>query len=104
MGTNMDGCRYCHTKCSKSKGKDKYHLTLLTCGIYNMTQRNLFTKDTLTHRHGEQTCGCQGEEGWGEKGGEFGAGRYKLSYTGWIDKNFQLWSTGIYVKCSENPK
>ena len=28
-----------------------------------MTQMNLFTKQTNKHR--EQTCGCQGEEGWG---------------------------------------
>ena len=55
-----------------------------------MTQRNLFIKEKQSQRRGEQTCGCQGEEGWEEKEGEFGAGRCKLLHTGWIDKNFQL--------------
>ena len=26
---------------------------------------NLFTKQKQTHRHREQTCGCQGGGGWG---------------------------------------
>ena len=29
---------------------------------------NLSTKQKQSHRHREQTCGCQGEEGWGEGG------------------------------------
>ena len=35
----------------------------LICGIENMTQMNLPTKQKQTHRHREQICGCQGEEG-----------------------------------------
>ena len=31
-----------------------------------MTQMNLFTKQT--HRHREQTCGCQGGGCWGRDG------------------------------------
>ena len=31
-----------------------------------MTQMNLSMKHKQTHRHKEQTCGCQGEEGLGE--------------------------------------
>ena len=31
-----------------------------------MTQMNLSTKQT--HRHREQTCGCQGGGGWGRDG------------------------------------
>ena len=29
---------------------------------------NLSMKQKQTHRHREQTCGCQGEEGWGKDG------------------------------------
>ena len=53
----MAGPRDYHTKWSKSK-KDKYHMKLLIWGIWNMAQMNLSV--TETHRHREQTCGCQG--------------------------------------------
>ena len=53
---------------SEVSQKDKYHMISLICGIYNMTQMNLFMKQKETHRHREQTCGYQeGEwvgEGW----------------------------------------
>ena len=29
---------------------------------------NKSTKQKQTHRHREQTCGCQGGEGWGREG------------------------------------
>ena len=41
----------------------------LIYGIENMAQMTLSTKHKQTHRHGEQTCGCQGEgEGVGWTG------------------------------------
>ena len=45
------------------KEKDKNHVISLTCRFSNMTQMNLPTKQKQTHRHREQICGCQGEEG-----------------------------------------
>ena len=48
------------------KEKDKYHMVSLICGISNMAQMNLSTKQKATHR--EQTCGCQGGGGWGRNG------------------------------------
>ena len=33
-----------------------------------MIQMNLSTKQIQTHRHREETCGCQGG-GWGERDG-----------------------------------
>ena len=56
------------------KEKDKYRMISLICGIYNMTQMNLSTKQKQTHGHREQTCSCQGGgagegEGWN---GSFG--------------------------------
>ena len=59
------------------KEKDKYHVMSLTCGNYKMTQMNLSTKLKQTHRHREQTCGCQGGEGREWDGWEFGVGRCK---------------------------
>ena len=49
------------------KEKDKYHITSLIRGIYNMAQMTLSTKQKRTHRHREQTCGCQGEGEWGRE-------------------------------------
>ena len=42
------------------KEKDKYHRLSLACEIENVAQMNLSTKQKQTHRHREQTCGCQG--------------------------------------------
>ena len=47
----------------KRKPDTRYHLYV---EYKKMTQMNLFTKRKQTHRHREQTCGCQG----GERGGE----------------------------------
>ena len=51
-----------------------------------MTQMNLSTKQKQTHRHREQTCGCQGGE-WGGGGmdWEFAVSRCKLFYEEWIN-------------------
>ena len=40
-------------------------MILLICGIENMVQMNLFTKQIQTHRHREQTWITKGEKGWG---------------------------------------
>ena len=51
------------------KEKDKYHMISLICGIQNVTQMNLSTKQRQTHRHREQTCGCRvGRDGGVELG------------------------------------
>ena len=41
------------------------------------------TKQKQTHRHKEQTCGCQGEQGEGGEDWECGINRCKLESTGW---------------------
>ena len=41
------------------KEKDKYHMISLICGILNMTQMNLSTKQKQTPIHREQTYGYQ---------------------------------------------
>ena len=52
-----------------------------------MTQTNISTKQEQTHRHREQTCGCQGGRIRGIRGGmcwEFGVSRCKLLHVEWI--------------------
>ena len=63
---------------------------------------NLSMKQTQTHRHREQTCGCQ-EGGWGGGGmkWEFGVSRCKLLYTEWINNKVLLYSTGSYIHYPE---
>ena len=34
-----------------------------------MAQMNLYMKQKQDYEHGEQTAGCQGEEGWRRDGG-----------------------------------
>ena len=50
------------------KEKDKHHMMSLVCGIQNMAQMNLSTKQKQIHRHSEQTCGCQGRGSGGRDG------------------------------------
>ena len=50
-------------KLSEVSQKDKYRMTSVVCGIENMAQLNLSAKQRKTHRHRDQTCGCQGGEG-----------------------------------------
>ena len=59
---------------------------------------NLSMKQKQTHRHIEQTCGCQGGGGSGGMDWEFGVSRYKLLYIEWINNKVLLYSTGNYVQ------
>ena len=45
-----------------------------------MTQMIISIKQKQTHRHREQTCGCQGGGVWGAKDWNFGISRWKLLY------------------------
>ena len=64
-----------------------------------MTQVNLSTKQKQTHRHREQTCGCQGEgcDGAGMDF-EFGISRCKFLYIGWKNNKLLMYSAGIYIQ------
>ena len=57
----MDGTRDYHAKRSKSERERQipYDIICMWKLKYDM---NVFTKQKQTHRHREQTCGCQG--GW----------------------------------------
>ena len=62
-----------------------------------MTQMNISVKQKQTHRHREQTCGCQvGGGKVGEGRIEFGISRCKLLYIRWINKVL-LYSKGNYI-------
>ena len=53
------------------QGKNKYHTISLICGIQNMAQVNLSTKQKPTHKRRDQPCGFQGA-GLGRMEGEAG--------------------------------
>ena len=57
---------------------------------------NISMKQKQTHRHREQTCGCQGGVSGG-KDWESGVSRCKLLYIGWINKVL-LYSTGNSIQ------
>ena len=59
-----------------------------------MMQVSLFTEQKQTHRHREQTCGCQG----GGMDWEFGVSRCKPLYIGWINNKVILYSKGNYIQ------
>ena len=61
-----------------------------------MAKLKLFTKQKQTHRHGEQTCGCQGGGGAGMDGG-FGVSSCKLLHLEWRRDEVLLCSTGRYI-------
>ena len=58
---------------------------------------SLSTKQKQTHRHRNQTCGCQGE-GRATEGWESGISRCKLSHVEWISNKALLYSTGNYIQ------
>ena len=59
---------------------------------------NLSMKHKQTHRHTEQTCGCQGGEEVGERWTEFGVNRCKLLYIEFISSKFLLCSPGNFIQ------
>ena len=65
-----------------------------------MTQMNISTKHNQTHRHREQTRGCQEGRVRGGEDWEFGISRCKLLYIDWINNKVLLYSTGNYSQYS----
>ena len=66
-----------------------------------MAQINLSIKQKQTHRHREQTCGCQGSQvrKWGERWiGSLGVSRWKLLHLEWTNNKVLLDSTGNYIQ------
>ena len=59
-----------------------------------MAQMNLSTKQKQTHKHGEQTCGCQRGGRMSEMDWEFGLNRCKLLPLERIINEILLCSTG----------
>ena len=63
-----------------------------------MAQNNLTTKQKLTHRHGEQTHGCQGGGAGKGMDGEFGVSRCKLLHLERVNNKSLLYSIGNYIQ------
>ena len=59
---------------------------------------SLSTKQKQTHRHREETCGCQGEGFGGRIDGEVGISRCKLLYREWINSKVLLYNTRSYIQ------
>ena len=59
---------------------------------------NISMKQKQTHRHREQTCGCQRGWGGGGRDWEFGISRCKLLYIEWINSKVLPYSTGNYIQ------
>ena len=59
---------------------------------------NLCMKQKQTHRHGEQTCGCQGEREVGGKDWETVISRCKVLHTEWVNNRVLLYSIGNYIQ------
>ena len=64
----------------------------------HMAQMNLSTQQKQTHRHGEQTCGCQGGRGREWDGWGVWVHRCKLLHLEWISSGVLLYSTGNYIQ------
>ena len=63
--------------------------------VQNRAQMNLTIRQKQTHRHREQTCGCQ-EDGEGGMDRDFGESRCKLLHLEWINKILP-YSTASYI-------
>ena len=63
-----------------------------------MTQVNTFMKQKQTHRHGEQTCSCQGEREVGGKDWETVISRCKVLHTEWVSTKVLLYGTENYIQ------
>ena len=60
----MDGPGNSYTKRSKSE-RERQIPSVITYNVGSkITQINISAKQKKTHRHREQTCGCQGGRGW----------------------------------------
>ena len=78
------------------KEKDIYYMISLICGISNMTQINISTKQKQTHRHRGQLWLPRGRESGGRNG--VGVSRCKLVYIEWINNKVLLYRTGNYIQ------
>ena len=94
FAATWDGIRDSHIKWSRSERQIPYDITYvcnLKCGT-----KNLSTEQKKTHRHGEQTCDCQGEGGMEWNGLEIWGGKCKQLHLEWISNEVLLQSTGNY--------
>ena len=63
-----------------------------------MAQMNLSARRKQTHRHREETCGCQGEGRRDGMNWEFGVCSSKLLHLEWISNKVMLYNLGKYIQ------
>ena len=85
--------RMTHTKVSKSERERQVLNDITSMWNLKYSTKDPIYKTERDHRHGEQTCVCQGA-GRNGMDGEFGVGRCKLLYLEWISNRVLLYSTG----------
>ena len=76
------------------KEKDKYHMISLICGIENITQMNLSTKQRQTHR----LLVAKRLQDGGRMEWEFAISRCKLLWREWVNHRVLPYSTGNYFQ------
>ena len=64
----------------------------------NNINKLIYKTETDSHRHREQTCGCQGGVGEGRDGLGVWVSRCKLLHIEWINNKVLLYSTGNYIQ------
>lgn len=62
-------------------------------------QINLSTKEKWSHKHREQTCGCQGKGFEGGEEWEAGVSRGNLQDIEGMNNKVPLYNTGNYIPC-----
>ena len=87
VATRME-LEVCAPSEASQKEKDKYDITYPWSLKYNAI--NLSMKQKQTHRHREQTGGCQGGEVWGGMRQRFGVSRCKQLHVEWIKNQVLL--------------
>ena len=80
------------------KEKDKYQVISLICGIKNVTQMNLCTKQKQTQTWRTGLWLPRGRGCGGRLDREFGVSRCKLLHMEWINNKVLLYSTGNYIQ------
>ena len=80
----MDATRDDHTKSSQSDRERKIPYAITYLWNLNRAQMNLPTKQKQTHRHGEQSCVCQGVREESGMDWVVGVSRCKLFHLEWI--------------------
>ena len=86
---------------SQKKTNIWYHLHVESIIWYKWTYLWIRNKQKQIHRHGEQTCPCQGVGVGGVMDWDFGNSRCKVLYIWWVNKKGPLLKVGYEIYCTQ---